>query len=398
MYAVGQTRRLAAGVASNFQGLRPPPRSQRFRKFLLTPHPPRASHVVNTIYSEGYIRTETQVVIDVSQQAAEVKLGYVSPPTYVKATGRCVAVGDLHGDLTKTCRSLQVAGVLKFTSDGAPIWCGGDTVVVQLGDVLDRGDHEIAIIMLLRELDMQARKDGGAVYMLNGNHESLNCCGDYRYVTPGAFVESALVAGLTEEQALSWEMKMRARQAMYLPGGPMAIELAKNPTVLVVNDTVFAHGGLLPIHVSYGVERLNAEVAAWMRGDDSPDNDGKVAPPFLAMGDSNSVMWNRSLSKEQFASPYHRYRACTMLKQALASLNAKRLVVGHTPQMGGCNCECDGMVWRIDVGMSYGVLDAVVQVLEIKQDPEGNSIVTIITDQEEVQLYEEGSVTSFDMM
>ncbi len=28
----------------------------------------------------------------------------------------------------------------------------------------------------------------------------------------------------------------------------MAMELARNPTVLVVNDTVFAHGGLLPIH------------------------------------------------------------------------------------------------------------------------------------------------------
>ena len=28
----------------------------------------------------------------------------------------------------------------------------------------------------------------------------------------------------------------------------MALELAKNPTVLVVNDTAFAHGGLLPTH------------------------------------------------------------------------------------------------------------------------------------------------------
>ncbi len=28
----------------------------------------------------------------------------------------------------------------------------------------------------------------------------------------------------------------------------MAMELAKNPTVLVVNDTAFAHGGLLPVH------------------------------------------------------------------------------------------------------------------------------------------------------
>lgn len=37
------------------------------------------------------------------------------------------------------------------------------------------------IINLLRYLDTEARKQGGAVYMLNGNHESLNVCGDFRW-------------------------------------------------------------------------------------------------------------------------------------------------------------------------------------------------------------------------
>ncbi len=35
-------------------------------------------------------------------------------------------------------------------------------------------------IILLRELDRQARLQGGAVYMLNGNHESLNVAGNFR--------------------------------------------------------------------------------------------------------------------------------------------------------------------------------------------------------------------------
>ena len=34
--------------------------------------------------------------------------------------------------------------------------------------------------MLLRELDRQAQLEGGRVIMLNGNHESLNVCGDFR--------------------------------------------------------------------------------------------------------------------------------------------------------------------------------------------------------------------------
>jgi hypothetical protein len=40
--------------------------------------------------------------------------------------------------------------------------------------------------MLLRRLDKQARTSGGAVYMLNGNHESLNVCGDFRHAPPPA--------------------------------------------------------------------------------------------------------------------------------------------------------------------------------------------------------------------
>ena len=54
-------------------------------------------------------------------------------------------------------------------------------------------------------------------------------------------------------------------------------------TVLIVNDTMFAHGGVLMGHVQYGLERINAEVSAWMRGDRLGDG-SRAPPPFLAMG------------------------------------------------------------------------------------------------------------------
>lgn len=301
----------------------------------------------------------------------------MDPPTYVRATGRIVAVGDLHGDLDKAVEALKLAQVITVSDEGEVAWVGGDTVVVQLGDVLDRGDVEIGIVNLLRYLDGEARKHGGSVYMLNGNHESLNVCGDFRYVTPGAFAESALYAGLSESDLKDWQLVAKVRYSLFKPGGDLAREFARNPTVLVVNDTVFAHGGLLPTHVEYGIERLNAEVAAWMRGDEQPDGT-RASPPFLAMGDAQSVMWNRTLSKERFATPYERYHACRAVQQALAKVGGKRLVVGHTPQLGGVNCECENQVWRVDVGMSYGVLNRPVQVLEIAPAEDGEARVRII--------------------
>lgn len=77
-----------------------------------------------------------------------------------------------------------------------------------------------------------------------------------RYVTPGAFFESARAAGLSEADIAAGDQRriLQARWYLYQPGGAMARELAKNPTVLVVNNIVFAHGGLLPHHLKYGLQ------------------------------------------------------------------------------------------------------------------------------------------------
>lgn len=41
-----------------------------------------------------------------------------------------------------------------------------EQVLVQLGDILDRGEDEIAILSLLRSLQIQAKEHGGAVFQV----------------------------------------------------------------------------------------------------------------------------------------------------------------------------------------------------------------------------------------
>lgn len=84
--------------------------------------------------------------------------------------------------------------------------------------------------------------------------------------------------------------------------------------------------------MEYGIEKINAEMAAWMRGDVLIDG-SKATPPYIAMGGPNSIMWNRTFGQEKFPSAYEKFYACSMLKSTLANLNSKRLVVGHTPQV-----------------------------------------------------------------
>lgn len=286
-----------------------------------------------------------------------------NPTLRVSAPGRIIAVGDIHGDIGKAISLFKMIGVVEATEKGL-IWIGGNTTIVQLGDVLDRGSREIASLQLLRNLDCQARKQGGSVHMLNGNHESLNVAGDFRYATQGGMLETVAMAGYKGPHANEPQLQKHARKQLFSPGGPLARELARNATVLIVNDTLFVHGGVNMTHVQYGLDRINAEVASWMRGDRLSDG-SRAPPPYTAMGSKQGVMWDRTLSTN-FTSCYDRYQTCKQLKMVLQHTGCRRMVVGHTPQGKGLNQECGGQVWRVDVGMSSGVWNASPQALEIR--------------------------------
>ena len=266
------------------------------------------------------------------------------------AAKRIVAMGDLHGDLSATRQALRLAGAI----DESDRWIGGSLVVVQTGDQLDRGDEEQAILELLDRLQGEAQAAGGAVHILNGNHELMNARPDLRYVTEGGFADFQDAVVIVEEDSLllAYEPSQRPRVAAFRPGGPFAVLLAERPVVLILDGNVFVHGGLLPLHVDYGLDRLNDEVRDWLLGRGEP-------PAFIHTGESPT--WTRSYSDEVDADD------CLQLEEVLERLGATRMIVGHTVQEDGISPICEGKVWCIDSGMSdyYG---GRIEVLEIEGD------------------------------
>ncbi|XP_023645919.1 shewanella-like protein phosphatase 1 isoform X2 [Capsella rubella] len=290
------------------------------------------------------------------------------PPTFVSAPARrIIAVGDLHGDLSKARDALQLGGVL--SSDGRDQWIGQDTVLVQVGDILDRGDDEIAILSLLRSLDVQAKANGGAVFQVNGNHETMNVEGDFRYVDARAFDECTDFLDYLEDYAQDWDKAFTnwifesrqwkedrrssqtywdqwnvvkrqkgviARSVLFRPGGRLACELARHGVVLRINNWVFCHGGLLPHHVAYGVERINREVSTWMRSATNYEDSPQM--PFIATRGYDSVVWSRLYSRETSElADYQIEQVSKILRDTLDAVGAKAMVVGHTPQLSGVN-------------------------------------------------------------
>lgn len=299
---------------------------------------------VETGVSAALVVTFAAVVLSACADVAPVEEGF---PTRFAAADRLVAIGDLHGDLEAARMALRLGGAI----DEEDRWIGGDLVVVQTGDILDRGDDEETVVRLFERLSKEAAGAGGSVHVLNGNHELMNAYRDFRYVTPGGFADFEDVAAVDGADSLlaSLEPDQRARAAALLPGGPFARLFARRNTIVIIGKSLFVHGGVLPEHLDRGLDAMNEEIRAWLRGE---------APQPEWIRGERSPVWTRLYSDEPDAE------ACDTLSSVLDRLGVDRMVVGHTVQRTGITSFCGGRVWCIDVGIAayYGGRPEVLEI------------------------------------
>ena len=268
-------------------------------------------------------------------------------------SSRICAIGDLHGDVDAARRALKLCGAI----DAHESWIGKDLVVVQIGDILDRGDTEKEIIALFKKLEQQAKAANGSLHTLLGNHEIMNLAGDLRYVTEAGFAayRDYKVRIQDNDRLAAYPEDQRGRAAAYLPGGVEAKFFEDKDVVKIIDNTVFVHGGVTPKHVSYGVKQINAVTKQWIAGKRAE------LPPI--MKETDAPVWLREYSTHRDLP----METCAKLKNTLQMLGAKRMVIGHTVQKDGISPACGGLVWRIDVGMAqfYGLK---LEVLLIEGD------------------------------
>lgn len=360
----------------------------------------------------------------------------------VTAPGRVVAFGDVHGAFDDWVTLLQEVGVINADLD----WAGGNTHLVSLGDLIDRGPGSRSVVALMMKLEAQAEAAGGAVHMVLGNHEVLVMTGDLRYVSDEEYADFAALESQGEREAAfaAWRLSnpdgddQAARQGFdtdYPPGyfalrrtyagdGEFGRWLRQQPFVIKVNDKVYMHGGIAYDLIGESLdeinERMGGELQAYLDNqatlrtagalpwhadyDDQLGILNVAAEQFVAANPDVRAEWFDAmigLFDAQQASLFspnapnwyrgsafcHPYAESFNTESFLKRAGARQLVIGHTPSRGQVIDRMEGQVIRLDTGMLKSVYGGRAAALV---SGDGNDYVHYLASDEKAQPVVEG--------
>jgi hypothetical protein len=207
-------------------------------------------------------------------------------------TPRVIVLGEVKGAAETVTSFLQRLGLIDETLQ----WSGGDTILVQTGDLLDGGEKVRATLDLFMKLQDEAPASGGQVIVLMGNHEVINILGELTEVNYLAFQDFTRPDSEARQQQL-WESwtAWKARRAesvgstfaidaelreqwfaVHPPGWVEYVEsmrpdgvyggwLRSLPVAVKIGDVLFIHGGLSPSMKGFGIEVINRRAAEEIR-------------------------------------------------------------------------------------------------------------------------------------
>jgi len=200
-----------------------------------------------------------------------------------------VAVGDVHGDYEALVAILQATEIL----DDQLAWSGGESILVQTGDLLDRGARVREVMDLIIRLEDEAPRHGGRVVQLLGNHEIMNLLRLTRDVNAevyqGWVTDKSEKLRRTTYRSVVHHNRTRARElgfdwrepagfkdnwfAQHPPGyleyvadmgpeGTYGTWLREKEAVALVEGSIFMHAGIPPAMSGLTLAEINQRVRA----------------------------------------------------------------------------------------------------------------------------------------
>ncbi|MRG47688.1 hypothetical protein GFS24_21370 [Chitinophaga sp. SYP-B3965] len=100
--------------------------------------------------------------------------------SYFQEAGRILVVSAMDGNFAILLEVLYAARVINKKNN----WIFGDGRLVILGGCFDKGEHVVECLWLIYDLEEKAKREGGYVHFILGEHEILNLNGNWRHMQP----------------------------------------------------------------------------------------------------------------------------------------------------------------------------------------------------------------------
>ena len=213
--------------------------------------------------------TATLVLTDISLDPERAR-----PKSVMRAADSIFVMGDVHGMFGPAFTLLRNAGLV--TANGE--WAGGRAHLVFLGDLFDRGPDVTPLLWSIYRLERSARRKGGSVDVVLGNHEIMTWTNDIRYVAP-------------REMQLADAYQTNYGELFDLNHTVLGRWLASKPGVIQIGDVVMTHGGITPTFAKIPVQRFNDLLSAFVHE--------PIFPKLLA--DSGAMKIDSTLLAERSA-------------------------------------------------------------------------------------------------
>jgi hypothetical protein len=298
---------------------------------------------------------------------------------------RIIVVGDLHGDYKAFIKILRFNKLINSSNE----WVGGATTVVQVGDTLDakrpgvildpdflKTPEELLLLNGIISVDSKAKKHGGRVISLLGNHEMYPY-----YLRHDQKLANEYIKRVDREEYI--RVFNTKRKVFFYPGnnGAKLLGLTR-PLILQIGEFLFLHGSITEKFIKtvakngkVDIDKVNKETMMFLTGK-SP------VPEYLKYMNEDNILFNRDFSDKKNLPK----RKCDKLNEYLKYFNGvKYVVMGHTSYKQ-INATCNNKVIRTDLALSRafgGDLASNIdkyQTLEIIQTPNNQAVIRIISE------------------
>jgi len=276
------------------------------------------------------------------------------PPSVYPEQNKILVTSDNEGNFNSFYSLLVSSKVMDINYN----WTFEDGHLIIAGDMFDRGDNVIPCLWMVYNLEQQAKKAGGGVHFILGNHEVMNLQGNIKYVRP-KYIDLAKILFQESDEKKAYLQMMSNTNIL--------VQWIKSKnTIEKIGNKLFLHGGISEeiLDANLSIQEMNTIVRNNIHTNLSKEPSENQMTQ-LVMG-RFGPLWYRGMVKSY--KEYYKKLDPSSIDAILDFYEVDHIIIGHTVVADEITADFDGKVIRVDIKHSSEKFSGKSQALLIEGD------------------------------